>query len=115
MSSKDRSRLDTSSATNQPTYNREFEEQQLAANAARARRHDRVEARQNRWILATRFDSGDPAYWGEQRNGNSGLTQFRGNALRYASEAEARENIPDYYPGQIFTPMELPPKPSLKR
>lgn len=115
MSSKDRSRLDTSSATDQPTYNREVDEQQLAANAAQARRHGRIEARQNRWVLATTFDSGDPAYWGEQRDGNSGLTQFRGNASRYASEAEARDHIPDHYLGQVFTPVELPPKPSLKR
>lgn len=104
MSSTDRSRLDTSSATDQPTYNREMDEQRLAANGARAQKQDRAEVRQNRWVLATTFDSGDPGYWGEQRDSKPGLTQFRGNAFRYASEAEARDHIPDYYPGR-FSPL----------
>jgi hypothetical protein len=115
MSSKDQSRLDTSSTTDQPTYSREIDEQRLSADAARARSRDRVDARQNRWVLVTAFDSGDKAYWGEGRDGHAALTPFRGNAFRYVSEAEARANIPSHYHVQEFTPVELPPKPSLKR
>jgi len=45
--------------------------------------------RPEQWIIVTKFDSGDIAFWGETRGGASGLTPYRGNSYRYESESAA--------------------------
>lgn len=45
--------------------------------------------RPDQWIIVTRFDSGDVAFWGTTRWGWSGLTPYRGNSHRYESENAA--------------------------
>jgi len=41
------------------------------------------------WVIRAAFDAGDPAYWGTQRYGGTGLTAYRANADRYESENAA--------------------------
>jgi hypothetical protein len=44
---------------------------------------------ERRWIIKTTFYSGDVAYWGTKRDGDTGLTPYRSNADRYESENAA--------------------------
>jgi hypothetical protein len=58
-----------------------------AAGAPR-KRATKVVDRAEQWIIGTRFDSGDIAFWGK-RWGWSGLTPYRGTSHRYETENAA--------------------------
>jgi hypothetical protein len=68
-----------------------------------------------RWIIKTRFDHGDStAYWGSQRNGGTGLTPYRTNAIVYESENAALYEGYTLKEAHRIGPFEverLPPKP----
>lgn len=108
----DGSELVVRSETSQPVA---FPAEPDPSEALRQRRSDRAAARENRWVIVTRFDDGKRGYVGENSRGY-GLTHMRGNAYRYATEAAARAEIPDYgYDTFTFDVEELPPKPRLKQ
>jgi hypothetical protein len=80
----------------------------LSPGRARARKPEQ-------WVIVTSYDSGDAAYWGQQRDGGIGLTPYRANATRYESENTAlHEGYMRKEVGRIgeFTVEQLPQRPN---
>lgn len=116
MASDDDSVLDTSSESSQPTVSRALQLEDAAVRADKTNRDRRLQAMDDRWVLADphAFDSGAMAYYGENRYG-SGRTDLRANAYRYATSEEAAGVAATLGPNyEGFAPLQLPPKPRLK-